>query len=42
MTWLLFWPAAFWLDDGAADSNELAQVRGELDAIRQAMLAKDC
>ena len=42
VTWLLFWPAAFWLDDGAADSNELAQVRGELDAIRQAMLSKDC
>ena len=42
VTWLLFWPAAFWVDDGAADSNELAQVRGELDAIRQAMMSKDC
>jgi len=42
VTWLLFWPAAFWLEDGEKDSSELARVRGELDAIRQAMLAKDC
>ena len=42
VTWLLFWPAAFWLDDGSVEANKLAQVRGELDAIRQAMLSKKC
>ena len=42
VTWLLFWPAAFWLDDGSAEANKLAQVRGELDAIRQSMISKKC
>jgi hypothetical protein len=38
----LFWPAAFWLDDGSENANQLAQVRGELDAIRSAMMSKKC
>ena len=42
VAWLLFWPEAFWLDDGSKDSNQLAQVRGELDAVRAAMLEKKC
>ena len=42
VTWLLFWPAAFWLDDGSEKAAELAAVRGELDAIRQAMMSKKC
>jgi len=42
VTWLLFWPAAFWLDDGSVEANRLAQVRGELDAIRSAMMSKKC
>ena len=42
VAWLLFWPAAFWLDDGSKDANQLAQVRGELDAIRSAMMSKKC
>ena len=42
VAWLLFWPAAFWLDDGSENANQLAQVRGELDAIRSAMMSKKC
>ena len=42
VAWLLFWPAAFWLDDGSKDANQLAQVRGELDAVRAAMMSKKC
>ena len=42
ITWLLFWPAAFWLDDGSSEANRLSQVRGELDAIRQAISQKKC
>ena len=42
VAWLLFWPAAFWLDDGSKEANELAQVRGELDAVRSAMMSKKC
>ena len=42
VAWLLFWPAAFWLDDGSKEANQLAQVRGELDAVRAAMMSKKC
>ncbi|MDB3970109.1 hypothetical protein N9394_02240 [Candidatus Pelagibacter sp.] len=42
VAWLLFWPAAFWLDDGSQEANQLAQVRGELDAVRSAMMSKKC
>ena len=42
VAWLLFWPAAFWLDDGSKEAEKLSQVRGELDAVRQAMLSKKC
>ena len=42
VAWLLFWPAVFWLDDGSKEANQLAKVRGELDAVRSAMMSKKC
>jgi hypothetical protein len=42
VTWILFWPAAFALDKGEKESNELAQARGELQAIQQALLSNNC
>jgi uncharacterized protein YcfL len=42
VTWILFWPAAFALDKGEKQSNELAQARGELQAIQQALLSNNC
>tara|TARA_B110000483_G_C17897087_1_gene427846 strand:+ start:210 stop:560 length:351 start_codon:yes stop_codon:yes gene_type:complete len=42
VTWVLFWPAAFWLDDGSEDAERLSQVRGELDAVRSSMMSKKC
>lgn len=42
VTWVLFWPAAFALDKGEKQSADLAQVKGELEAIRQAMVQKRC
>ena len=35
VTWILFWPAAFALDDGSEMSHELGRVRGQLEAIQQ-------
>jgi hypothetical protein len=42
VTWLLFWPAAFALDKGETQSNQLATARGELEAIKAAMVANKC
>ncbi len=42
VTWLLFWPAAFALDKGEAQTQQLAQARGELEAIKTAMVAQKC
>lgn len=42
VTWILFWPAAFALDKGEQQSNQLAQARGELQAIQQALLFNGC
>ncbi len=42
VTWLLFWPAAFALDKGEANSSQLAKAKGELEAISMAMKSKNC
>lgn len=42
VTWLLFWPAAFGMDDGKDKSQRLSRIRGELEAIRSAMIEKGC
>ena len=42
VTWVLFWPAAFLLDDGAEMSTELAEAKGQLEAIQQNLYAKKC
>ena len=42
VTWLLFWPAAFALDKGEAQSSQLAKAKGEMEAIALAMRVKKC
>jgi hypothetical protein len=42
VTWFLFWPAAFALDKGERQSNDLAQARGEIQAIQQALISNNC
>jgi len=42
VTWVLFWPAAFLLDDGAEMSTELAEAKGQLEAIQQNLYSKKC
>jgi outer membrane murein-binding lipoprotein Lpp len=42
VTWVLFWPAAFLLDKGEANSSKLAQARGELESIQLSMKNKKC
>jgi len=42
ITWLFFWPAAFALDKGESQTNQLATAKGEMEAIRTAMASKKC
>ena len=42
VTWILFWPAALALDKGETESNALANARGELQAIQQALMTNNC
>lgn len=42
VTWVLFWPAAFLLDDGSEMSSELAEAKGQLEAIQQNLYTKKC
>lgn len=42
VTWILFWPAAFALESGERQSSQLAQARGELQAIQQALMSNSC
>ena len=39
---LLFWPAAFAIQGDNANTQALAQAKGQRDAIHQAALAKGC
>ena len=42
VTWILFWPAAFALDEKKSDADALAKARGELETIKGAMISKKC
>ena len=42
VTWVLFWPAAFMLNDGSDTSDEYAEVKGSLEAIQQNLMTKKC
>lgn len=42
VTWVLFWPAAIFLDKGEAKSTQLSNAKGELDAIQTALQIKKC
>ena len=42
VTWVLFWPAAFLLDDGSEYSEALAEAKGHLEAVQLQLQTKDC
>lgn len=39
---VLFWPTLFFLKGDGATAAELGRLRGEMDAIEQASIAKNC
>ena len=40
--WILFAPAAFWLDGNAENAGRLASVKGQLEAVQDAMKVNKC
>ncbi len=42
VTWVFFWPAAFLLDKGEENSRQLAEARGQLEAIQMQLKVKKC
>lgn len=42
VTWILFWPAVFAMDGNDSEAAKLSQVKGEAEAIRTAMISKNC
>ena len=39
---ILFWPAAFLIKGNGANAQEVAQLKGDMDAIEQANIQKKC
>ena len=39
---VLFWPALFFLADGGDRAQEVARLKGEVEALEQAAIRKDC
>jgi hypothetical protein len=39
---VVFWPAAFFIHGNKGNSAELARLKGEKDAVEQAIIRKDC
>jgi hypothetical protein len=39
---VLFWPALFFIKGDAASAQEIAQLKGDMEAIEQANIAKKC
>ena len=42
VTWILFAPAAFFLDGNAESAAELANIRGQLQAVQEAQKINQC
>ena len=42
VTWLLFAPAAFFLDGNSEEAAELGAVKGQIEAVREAQQANKC
>jgi hypothetical protein len=39
---ILFWPALFFIKGDAASAQEIAQLKGDMDAVEQANIQKKC
>ena len=42
VTWILFAPAAFWIDGNQEETQKLAAIKGQLDAVQEAQKINKC
>ena len=42
VTWILFAPAAFWMDGNAESAGKLAALKGQLETIQEAQKVNGC
>ena len=41
-TIIIFWPAAFFIGGDRANATEVARLKGEMDALEQVSIKKNC
>ncbi len=42
VTWVLFWPAVFWMDGNAESAGRLSSLKGQLEAVQEAQKINKC
>ena len=42
VTWVLFWPAVFWMDGNAESAGQLSSIKGQLEAVQEAQKINKC
>ena len=42
VTWVLFWPAVFWMDGNAESAAQLSSIKGQLEAVQEAQKINKC
>tara|TARA_B100001059_G_C17491643_1_gene406636 strand:+ start:136 stop:489 length:354 start_codon:yes stop_codon:yes gene_type:complete len=42
VTWILFWPAVFWMDGNAEAAGQLSSLKGQLEAVQEAQKINKC
>jgi len=42
VTWILFAPAAFWIDGNQKEASQLASIKGQLDTVQEAQKVNKC
>jgi hypothetical protein len=42
VAWILFAPAAFWIDGNAENAGKLASIKGQLEAVQDALKVNEC
>tara|TARA_B100000787_G_C16094979_1_gene250721 strand:- start:141 stop:512 length:372 start_codon:yes stop_codon:yes gene_type:complete len=42
VTWILFAPAAFWMDGNQKEASQLASIKGQLDTVQEAQKVNKC
>ena len=42
VSWILFWPAAFFIEGNQEEASKLASIKGQLESVTEAQKINDC